>query len=190
MIQEGSVGCGHAYTSVSTLVMSLCFWLIASVSQAAGELDAWAKYLGEPTSGAADAAASWVDGGTTESRSQLENRLLQGLDVLAYEVAAGEPHSIRLVFHVIEKFPRSGALTERIHEIVGRSIRSNPSAYLEGVRDISSGNCIGVRPAGDMFVDRDRARHIEASYREQALRSVRTTKLRSVRDRCLAALKR
>jgi hypothetical protein len=152
---------------------------------------AWEDYLQAPTTAAADAAIAWVRRETeSEIRNQLESQASDGLGILEYEVSAGESHAIRLAFFFAKRLANSGALAERLDQIAGRSIRTNPSAYLDAVQEIAGGNCVGVRPSGDFFVDRDDARGIEAARRIEALKAVRSTKLAAAKMRCKAILER
>ena len=144
----------------------------------------WEDYLRAPTSSGAAAVKVAV-----YSMPDRGNRKFEAdLPILEYEVAAGDAESVKLTARFISQFRNATAIAGFLDAIIGRSIRSNPVAYLEAIAD--SKGCPGARPGGNFFVDRDDARLAEAAARMRALKSVTSGAVAGKRDECLSILGR
>lgn len=163
-----------------TIFLLMCAWVSAGYAKASTP---WERYLQEPTAANARAAIKVEYSGVAMSDAALVERMFSDMGILEYEVAAGEAQSILLAFRVYAQFPRSGALSEALSQLAARGIRTNPSAYLSAVRSIG-GECVGIQPAGDLFVDRMAAREVEAMARRHALDTVSARDLRREKTRC------
>jgi hypothetical protein len=86
-----------------------------------------------------------------------------------------------------------GAAAEDVSVIMGGAIRNQPDAFLEEVAKTSRSRCDACLDSllgnlGDDFVDKFRDQVEELSKRRQALRSVKATALRPLRDKCIRLL--
>jgi len=171
------------------IFLAVILALACAKSFAAFDTDAWVSYVKAPTAAHADAVVKGPKAAfDTKLLERSELRLIEGLHVLEYEVAAGDIHSIQLAFRMAREFPLVTDLSEHLAAVIGRSVRSNPAAYLTAVQLLADGKCIGIYPTGDLFVDRDAAVKLEIESRERALKSVQDGNLKPVRDTCLAKL--
>lgn len=87
---------------------------------------------------------------------------------------------------LLHQYALAADLSEYLSQILGRSVRVNPQAFLRAV--VNEPLCSDAFPAGDIFVDRDEARAIETRARLKAIQTVSRPELALVRKKCEAAL--
>ena len=156
--------------------------LLVVASASAHAETPWEAYVRSPSPAAAAAVRTVVYSAADPDYRKLES----DLPVLENEVAAGDAESTKLAARLLVQFQNAAAIAELLEAILGRSIRSNPIAYIRAI----SGNaqCPGAFPTGDLYVDRDDARVAEARARAKALKRVDITELQKHRDACVAEL--
>jgi hypothetical protein len=164
----------------TTIVAILCLTLPTGAF--ADSSTPWEEYLRAPS----PAAAANVMAATYSVPVGDSNRFEADLPILENEVAAGEAESVKLVGRLMRQFGTSSDISETLNALLGRSVRTNPTAYLEAIADFNG--CPGALPTGDLFVDRDEARAAEAKARTKALETVVRTALKPKRDKCIKLL--
>jgi hypothetical protein len=157
-------------------------FLVASAPSLAVAGTPWEIYLSAPS----PTAAAAVKIATYSVPDEGNRRFEADLPVLENEVAAGDAEAAQLTVRLRSQFGAAAAILEYLDAILGRSIRSNPVAYLRAVTD--GEGCPGAFPSGALFVDRLDARLVEARARANALRSVKIPALQKKRDECVAVL--
>jgi hypothetical protein len=122
------------------------------------------------------------------------HRFWETLDMLAYQVQAGDPAATRLGFRM--RIIADGALAEDLDVVLGALIRGNTVLFLRELRihatQVGSTNADLdhlVGNFGPAFVDRWEADRLETRLRIQALEAVRDRELADLRDRCVLSLR-
>jgi hypothetical protein len=165
---------------VRTTVAIVILLVVASASAHAET--PWEAYVRSPSPAAAAAVRTAAYSVADPDYQKFES----DLPVLENEVAAGDAESTKLAARLLVQFRNAAAIAELLDAILGRSIRSNPIAYLRATS--GDARCPGAFPTGDLYVDRDDARVAEARARANALERVDIPELQKHRDVCLRAL--
>jgi hypothetical protein len=111
--------------------------------------------------------------------------------VLEMRVVKGERESIRLALRL--RSLTDGDCTERLDQMLGNAVKSNPAAFLDELsdnrQDVARLDAL-LRSLGPVFADRQREKQKEWSRRVIALRTVTRPQLIGIRDSCIAILKK
>jgi len=170
----------------------LCFVALIPATRVRGQTP-WERYLETPTPENARAVRTLT---YTDSADNLD-RLLDDLQLLEDQMAAGDSAAVRLAFRLEPK--ADGVYGETLAAMLGRLVRINPTLFLRELRlaNVSTAGgaagahlrCRCATVAAPEFVDRLRARTYEAQQRILALKTVRDPRLRTWRDQCVTELK-
>ena len=150
---------------------------------------AWESYLSYPTPERASKVSqieyspgSYVEEGDYYSPD---------LEVLQNQVLAGDSESFRLVFRLMEK--ANGGLLEDLTVILSHTIRARPEFFLNELSELQPSSValkdILLMP-GLEYTDHPDARKYELKMRAKAIQSVKATRTKSFRKRCLVILRK
>jgi hypothetical protein len=144
----------------------------------------WERYLVCPSS----EAAARVEQITYSPGVDEEKRLFDDLAILEVQVISRDVEAVRLALRLLGK-AQGGHVEETLDIILGRLIRIDPRLFLVELKRSGVKNWGGaVGNFGEAYVDRMDAHACEKRFRIAALRTVKDSDLRQLREACIREL--
>jgi len=153
--------------------------MVLCVHAACAETE-WEKYLANPTPQQAERVNRIEASDNGAAAGSYELQILQN------QVLAQDGDAFRLAYRLFTS--SDGGLAEDLGALLGRAIRVQPQFFLQQIQllNVSCSDFVWVlNMPGLEYSDRADAQRYEIEMRKEALRSVMTAELVTVRDQCL-----